>query len=225
MGKRREPRTPLEIGARIFGTDREGKVFSESVTSVDLSLHGAKLKGVKALLATDELVGVACGRNKGNFRVKWAGQPGTISEGEVGLMNLNPERQFWEVPLPRGEMDRFQFSAGSERRKAERVKCSISVELHPKGHAVIWGLASDLSHGGCFVEMAIPLKAECALEIILWLDGNKLRLAGSVASSSPGFGIGVRFANVSLEEQKFLQQHVQRFAQPVADTASAGRAT
>jgi hypothetical protein len=215
MGKRREPRTPLEIGARIFGTDREGKVFSESVTSVDLSLHGAKLKGVKARLATDELVGLACGRNKGNFRVKWAGQPGTPSEGQVGLLNLNPERQFWEVPLPRSETDKFQFSAEHERRRAERVKCSISVELRPKGQAVIWGLASDLSMGGCFVEMAIPLKKESALEVILWLDGNKLRLNGSVASSSPGFGIGIRFADVVPQDQKFLQEHVQRFAQPV----------
>jgi hypothetical protein len=215
MGKRREPRTPLEIGARIFGTDCEGKVFSESVTSVDLSLHGAKLKGVKARLAIDELVGVACGRNKGNFRVKWAGQPGTPSEGQVGLMNLNPERQLWDVPLLRGQMDNFQFSDGGDRRRWERVKCSISVELHPKGQTVIWGLASDLSLGGCFVEMQIPLKAECELEIVLWLEGYKLRLAGSVASSSPGFGIGVRFADVSEHDLKLLQEHVQRFAQPV----------
>jgi hypothetical protein len=215
MGKRREPRTPFEVGARIFGTDCEGKVFSESVTSVDLSLHGAKLKGVKARLATDELVGVACGRNKGNFRVKWAGQPGTPSEGQVGLMNLNPEKQLWEVPLLHSHMDNFQFSEGNERRRAERVKCSISVELHPKGQTVIWGLASDLSLGGCFVEMHIPLKAECELEIVLWLEGNKLRLAGSVASSSPGFGIGVRFADVSEQDLKILREQVQRIVQPV----------
>jgi hypothetical protein len=204
-----------EIGARIFGTDCEGKVFSESVTSVDLSLHGAKLKGVKARLTIDELVGVDWGRNKGNFRVKWAGQPGTPSEGQVGLMNLNPERQLWEVPLLHSHMDNFQFSEGGDRRRWERVKCSISVELHPKGQTVIWGLASDLSLGGCFVEMQIPLKAECGLEIILWLEGNKLHLAGSVASSSPGFGIGVRFADVTPQDHRFLQEHVQRFAQPV----------
>ncbi len=214
MGKRCEPRVPAEVAVRIFGTDRDGKIFSEFVTSADLSLHGARLKGIKAQLKTDELVGVTYGRNRGHFRVKWAGPPGTPAEGEIGLVNLNPERQFWEMPLPHSEIDRFQSSAGNDRRKTERMKCSISVELHPKGEAVIWGLASDLSLGGCFVEMTIPLKAECELEIVLWLDGAKLRLSGSVASASPGFGIGVRFANLSAQDRTFLTQQLQRLPNP-----------
>ncbi|PYV59269.1 MAG: hypothetical protein DMG98_05965 [Acidobacteria bacterium] len=43
------------------------------------------------------------------------------------------------------------------------MKCSISVELHCDGQPVIWGKASDLSVGGCFVEMPIPLPVETGL--------------------------------------------------------------
>ena len=197
---------------RIFGTDRDGKIFSENLTTVDVSHSGAKLRGLKALVKVDEIVGMTSGKNKVHFRVKWAGEPATSGEGEVGLLNLNPERPFWDVALPQADVDNFQSTAANERRKSVRVKCSISVELRAAGQPVVWGKASDLSQGGCFVEMHIPLKVESKFEIMLWLDGSKLRLDGEVVSASPGFGNGVRFANVSPQSQEFLQRHLQSLA-------------
>lgn len=211
-GKRCEPRVPAELAVRIFGTDRDGKIFSESVTSADLSQHGVRLKGVKAQLKAEEVIGLTCGRNKAHFRVKWTGGVGTPAEGQIGLLNLSPEKQFWDVPLPHGEIDAFQSTAANDRRKSPRVKCSISVELQPPNQTVVRGRASDLSHGGCFVEMAIPLPPESKLEIVLWLGGSKLRLQGSVASASPGFGVGVRFLNVSSQDQEFLQKYIKSLA-------------
>ena len=48
MGKRREPRMPIELPLRIFGTDAGGKIFSENVTTMDVSQNGAGLRGVRA---------------------------------------------------------------------------------------------------------------------------------------------------------------------------------
>jgi hypothetical protein len=211
MGKRREPRKTVEVSVRIFGTDREGKIFSENVTTVDVSQNGARLTGVKAQLQVDEIVGVTYGKNKVHFRVKWVGGPCALAEGQIGVLNLSPDKPFWDFPLPHGVMDNFHSAAANDRRKSVRVKCSISVELHSAGQ-VIWGRTSDLSEGGCFVEMAIPLKPESKFEIVLWLGGTKLRLQGVVASASPGFGIGVRFSNVSPQDQEFLHQHIQSLA-------------
>ena len=89
------------------------------------------------------------------------------------------------------------------------MKCSISVELHCDGQPVIWGKASDLSVGGCFVEMPIPLPVETGFAMALWLGETKVRLHGQVASTSPGFGIGVRFTGVSPETQEFLRRHME----------------
>jgi hypothetical protein len=100
MGKRREPRQPVEVPVRIFGTDREGKIFSENVTTVDASQNGARLAGVKAQLQLDEIIGVTYGRNKVHFRVKWAGGPGTAAEGQIGVLNLSPDKPFWDFPCP-----------------------------------------------------------------------------------------------------------------------------
>jgi hypothetical protein len=209
MGKRREPRKPVELPVRIFGTDGDGKIFSENLTTVDVSRNGAKLKGLKAQVKVDEIVGITCGKNKVHFRVKWAGASGTAAEGQVGLLNLSPEKPLWDVPLPQGVADNFQPPQAEDRRKSVRVKCSISVELRAGGQSVMWGKASDLSQGGCFVEMPIPLKAESKLEIALWLEDSKLLLTGEVASASPGFGIGVRFTDVSAASLELLQRVVQ----------------
>ncbi len=66
----------------------------------------------------------------------------------------------------------------------------------------------DLSEGGCFVEMPIPLKVNTGLEIVLWLADTKLRVKGEVATSAPGFGIGIRFISLSPESRSVLQRHV-----------------
>jgi PilZ domain-containing protein len=207
MGKRREPRTPIELPVRIFGTDDSGKIFSENVTTIDVSQHGAKLRGVRAQLRIDEIIGITHGNKKINFRVKWVGEPSTTKEGQVGTLNLTPEKPLWDLALPSGTMDNFRFT--SDRSESVRVKCSISVELHTAaGPQVIWCTASDLSVGGCFVEMPNPLKADTAFELALWLGETKLRLGGRVTNSAPGFGIGVSFVNPSPQARTILQRQV-----------------
>lgn len=211
MGKRREPRKDVQLPVRIFGTDAKGKIFSENVSTLDVSQNGARLGGVKSVIKTDEIIGVTYGKNKVHFRVKWVGESGSAREGQIGLSNLTPEKPLWDFTLPTVMMDNFRY-ADKDRRRFVRVKCSISAELNPSGQPVIWGKVSDLSVGGCFVEMPIPLKTDTGFEIALWLDQTKLRLKGEVASSAPGFGIGVRFVNTSPEAQEILQRHIATLA-------------
>jgi PilZ domain len=204
MGKRREPRKEVQVPVRIFGTDAQGKIFSENVTTVSVSHSGASLTGVRSQLKIDEILGLTHGANKVHFRVKWLGAPGTPSEGSVGLLNLTPERPLWGFLLPSPIMDNFRGGPRADRRLFPRVKCAVSVELRGAGQATAWAKAADLSLGGCFVEMAIPLKQSTNIEITLWLGETKLKLKGSVASSSPGFGIGVKFTGVRETDRKLL---------------------
>ena len=193
---------------RIFGTDSGGKIFSENVITVDVSQHGAKLRGVRARVKVEEIIGAAYGTSKVHFRVKWVGDPGSSRDGQIGLLNLTPEKPLWDFPLPSGAMDQFRF-ADKDRRRFPRVRCSISAEVHSAGQPVIWAKVSDLSLGSCFIEMPLPLPADCKLEVVLWLGTNKVRVHGEVVSTAPGFGIGVRFRNVSPEKLEFLRQHIE----------------
>jgi hypothetical protein len=66
---------PIDLPVRIFGTDADGKIFSENVTTIDVSQSGAGLRGIRARIQLKEIIGVMHGSNKVHFRVKWVGYP------------------------------------------------------------------------------------------------------------------------------------------------------
>jgi hypothetical protein len=172
-----EPRKAVEVPVRVFGTDCDGKPFYENLITVDVSLHEAKLGGLKAKLQLDEIIGLTYGKNKGHFRVKWVGTPGTATEGVLRRLNLNPAKPLWDFPVSDLQPEAADVQPTRERRRWPRVKCSVSVELRAKGEPVIWGKASDLSQGGCFIEMAIPLHNGIIFDIALWLGRSQVALA------------------------------------------------
>jgi hypothetical protein len=218
-----EPRKAVEVPVRIFGTDHDGKPFSENLITVDVSIHGAKLRGVKAKLQAEEIVGLTYGKTKSHFRVKWVGNPGTPTEGLIGLLNLNPSKPFWDFPLPALDSETGEAAPFGERRRWPRVKCSVSLELHPTEQTVIWGKASDLSQGGCFVEMSIPLPIGTSFDIALWLGESKLYLRGQVVSLQPGFGNGVSFIDVAPADQERLRQFIEKIAPPESPGIAAAK--
>ncbi len=211
MGQRREPRKDLKVPVRIFGTDLNGKPFSENVATLNISSRGAKLVGLQARIKPGEVIGMAYGSQKSRFAVRWTGTPGSPSEGQIGLENVSPEKPFWDFPLPAPGIDEYgRHSKGSERRKSTRLKCVNSIELYPEGEsAKIWGKAVELSMGGCFVEMSMPLKEGIKLKIILWIKEEKLQAKGKVVSSRPGFGIGIQFNEITPEDSARLKQFLQ----------------
>ena len=224
MRIKNEPRKAVEVPVRIFGTDHNGKPFSENLTTVDVSVHGAKLRGVKAKLQAEEIVGLTYDKTKSHFRVKWVGNPGTPTEGLIGLLNLNPTKPFWDFPLPTTvDPETGDVAPGGERRRWPRVKCSVSLELHPTEHTVIWGKASDISQGGCFVEMSIPLPIETSFDIALWLGDSKLYLRGQIVSLQPGFGNGVSFIDVAPADQERLRQFIETLAIPESAGIAAAK--
>jgi hypothetical protein len=210
MGKRREPRTEVALPVRIFGTDAEGHVFSESVVTVDVSRSGAKLKGVRPRIKPGEIIGITHGTTKSRFQVTWVGQPGTPRENQIGVINITPEKSIWDLPLPAPAVDNYRQQTASERREHPRLQCVNSVQLQPDGEgAPIWGKASDLSDGGCFVGMPVPLAIGTKLKISMWLNETKLTLKGKVVNSRPGFGIGVQFIELKEPEAAQLRQFLK----------------
>jgi hypothetical protein len=88
------------------------------------------------------------------------------------------------------------------------------VQLVPPGQtAPIWGKAIDLSMGGCFIEMPIPLQKGTKLKIGIWIKENKIWVTGRVVSSRPGFGIGVQFDELSHLDAGQLQDYLKSITQ------------
>lgn len=194
------------MSVRIFGTDVNGRPFSENVSTFDVSRDGARLSGVQAQMPVGEVVGVTYGANKGRFKVKWVAKPGSPQAGQVGLENAVPGKLLWDFALPAPGMDEYgRHTQGAERRKHPRLKCLNSIEIHPTtATGPIWSKTTEMGLGGCFVEMPIPLPVGTTMKINLWIKDEKLRFSGKVVNSRPGFGVGVQFDEISPEDLQRL---------------------
>jgi len=192
MGRRREPRKEILAPVRIFGTNCSGQVFSEKTVTVNIGQQGAELSGVQAKLNLDEIIGLSYGKNRVHFRVKWVGEPDTPRAGHVGLLNISPEKPLWDFPLPSATPDNHQPRV-VEQWKHPRFKCHNSVEVHTQDGASFWATIADLSVGGCYVEMAIPLPPGTRLKVGIWIGDTKSWADCEVVYSTPGFGTGVTF--------------------------------
>jgi hypothetical protein len=209
MGKRREPRKEIRVPVRIFGTDSSGQIFSEKVFTVNVSQQGAELNGVQAQPKVDEIVGVTYGVTKAHFRVKWVGQRGTAKAGHLGLLNLSLEKSLWDFPLPPPGFDESVRDT-RDRRASPRLKCTNSVEVYPTGaKAPVRSRTSDLSLGGCFLEMPNPLPKGTKIRIALWVKEFKLWTNAEVVTSTPGFGIGVKFTEMTEQDSIQLKQFLE----------------
>jgi hypothetical protein len=201
----------VEVPVRIFGTDSNGKIFSEKVATVKVSRRGVELRGVQAQLKLGEVIGLTYGQTKINFRVVWVGEAGTPNAGHAGLLNTAPDKTLWDFPLPTGRVDEYRPApiTAAERRKYPRLKFSTSVELHPLHGALIWGKTTDLGQGGCYIEMPIPLQRDEKLKIGIWIEQVKLWAQGTVTTSTPGFGIGIRFTEMSEPDREHLKKFLR----------------
>jgi hypothetical protein len=211
MGRRREPRKTIEVPVRIFGTSSSGQVFSEKAVTVNVSHQGAELSGVQARINLDETIGLSYGANRAHFRVKWIGEPGTPKAGHVGLLNTSLEKPLWDFPLPPATPDNHQPKV-AEQRKHPRFKCHNSVELRAQDGASFWATIADLSVGGCYVEMAIPLPAGTKLKVSIWIGDTKCTADCEVAYSTGGIGTGVRFKRISDADLERIRQFLGTLA-------------
>src|SRR5208283_2731371 len=90
--------------------------------------------------------------------------------------------------------DSSQLSNAGNRRGEQRFACKLGAEVYSLGTSVPNRCAlSDISEGGCYVEMPTPLSGQSGVEIVVRTADTKLRIRGQVLATHPGFGMGVRF--------------------------------
>ena len=85
-------------------------------------------------------------------------------------------------------------SNAGNRRTERRLSCKVGAEIYRLGADVPNRVnLSDISEGGCYVEMPSPLSGRSGVEILVRTASTKLRIKGQVIATHPGFGMGVRF--------------------------------
>src|SRR5262249_25230413 len=88
-----------------------------------------------------------------------------------------------------------------------RKPCKLGAEVFKAGTSVPHRCSlSDLSVGGCYVEMPTPFPPGIQVEIQIHSRGTKVRIAGAVQSTHPGFGTGVRVSPMTPQQQGQVHQ-------------------
>jgi hypothetical protein len=213
MVSRREPRKDVRVPVRIFGTDAAGKTFNENVFTVNVSRGGAMVIEVKTQLKVGEVIGIVYGKSKSRYEVRWVGTPATPQQNLAGLQSAKSEEIIWDFPLPATTEDLVRARSLNERRQHPRRRCSLSVELHPATQeSRIWGRVSDISLGGCFVEMSSTLKEGTKVRLALWIQDKKLWAVGKVAAARLGSGVGIEFEEIKTDDREQLKRYLDTLA-------------
>ncbi|MGH9602952.1 MAG: hypothetical protein ACRD24_11255, partial [Terriglobales bacterium] len=98
--ERKEPRTSMRLPVRAFGTDDKNRPFNLMVQTVDITLIGARLRGIKHL-EVGAVIQLEHQKGRARFRVVWIGALGTEHETQLGLECLEPAKTIWGDALPR----------------------------------------------------------------------------------------------------------------------------
>jgi len=93
------------------------------------------------------------------------------------------------------------------RRAQARHSCRIGAEVYRTGTSVPNHCClTDLSAGGCYLEVSLPFPQGSSVEILVRTYEMKLRLRGTVQTSHPGYGMGVVFELETQEEQSNVKK-------------------
>jgi hypothetical protein len=133
-GTRRSGRIPKQIAISLFGSDIEGRIFSEQTKTVVLSRHGAGIVSAYKLSAEQELVL----RNEESHKEIDARVVGQIGqEGDTyiyGIAFLDRTLNFWDIDFP-------ELSDTEKRASKTLLECRSCHSRETADHS---DLASDV---------------------------------------------------------------------------------
>jgi PilZ domain len=242
MGRRSEQRIAISFPVVVRGLDVRGAKFTFITKTLDISFSGASLKGLTDVVALGSKIEIECHTEKAQYRVVWVGQAGRANGDRIGVRCLEMGKYIWGVPPKEWEPDTYDPASpshpppvqaapvssygasastyaqpswsGKERRQFARHPCRIEALVTVENESVeMPGKITDISLGGCYVEMLSPLPDGTLIRITLSPGAGTLKLSGRVCSSQTGFGMGVAFTGISPQDFERLRT----LAPPTAD--------
>jgi len=127
----------------------------------------------------------------------------SVSEQTHGSQPHQETRAYEAAPK-----DSFSSKSDADNRRTQaRYACRLGAEVYRTGIAVPHHCClTDLSSGGCYLEVNLPFAVGSSVEIVVRAKELKFRLRGTVQTSHPGYGMGVAFELVAKDQQSNVKQ-------------------
>jgi PilZ domain len=104
-------------------------------------------------------------------------------------------------------------ATGPDRRHSHRYTINVPIEIREESSQVPMRLeTTDISRGGCYIQMMIPLSVGIRPQVKLWLNGIAVIARGLVVTRHPQFGNGIMFVEFEGEGEKVLKEYLQRIS-------------
>jgi len=97
--------------------------------------------------------------------------------------------------------------APSERRQSDRKKLIVNVDFEG-GDATGISNTRDIGIGGLYMSTTSDFEIGTPIRMRLTLGGREVSLDGVIAYTDPGQGVGVRFQNLSDEDETLLKKEL-----------------
>jgi len=228
VGRRSEQRIVILIPVIVRGLDARGTPFELKAETCDISVSGARLRGLSNVAAPGNKIEVECKGKKAWYRIDWVGKARTLSANQVGIRLIEEGKYIWGVPPKEWAPDTFDpaplkgydrsslpslpqntsqvLHTGEDHRRYPRKSYRIETYVMSEDSVVKQpGKITDISLGGCYVEMISPLPINSIIELNFSSEDTIFHLSGSVRSSQPGFGMGIEFRGMSPMEHEKLR--------------------
>jgi hypothetical protein len=228
VGRRSEQRIALRVPILVRGKDSRGSPFTITAQTHDITATGASLNGLKGIADIGSKIEIEYQGRKAMYRVQWIGKVGTPRSGHAGVKCLEPGNYIWGAPLGEWAPDTFDpdqlhpptptvvpsieyliapASPNIERRRFPRVGCRIEATVVDELSAMNLPVkVTDISLGGCYVEMLAPLPTNSSVEITLDSSHGGIHAHGRVIAAQTGMGMGVAFTAIAPEDFEKLRE-------------------
>jgi PilZ domain-containing protein len=203
-----EPRPEIRILSdlklRVWGIGADGRGFSQQAQARNISNSGALLCGLEHDLQVGETIGLQHGEKKVRCQIVWVTNTGSVQRIQAGVKLLSGMVCPWTAEL------RAATNTGQNIRRWNRHKISVRVELSEKDAKTPMRVnATDISAGGCYVEIGVPLPVGTTLSASLWIASDKLTSPSIVRTSDLGVGMGIEFLGLTSNQQQRFQGYLE----------------
>lgn len=122
------------------------------------------------------------------------------------------------APQPESAPARLRANPGN-RRTQSRHTCRLGADVFRVGIPVPNRCSlSDISSGGCYVEMPTPFAVGTRVEILVRTQDLKIRVQGLVQSVHPGFGMGVQLTLETAEHHEHVKSLIRLLEQSAQES-------
>jgi hypothetical protein len=97
-----------------------------------------------------------------------------------------------------------------DRRLHPRYTVQVQIEILREDRDIPMRCeTTDLSRGGCYIRLAVPLPVGIRLHATLWLDGCPIVIKGLVVTRHPDFGNGIMFVDIEGQGDTLLKRYLE----------------